>query len=432
MLALEPASHAQHAAHATFNLIGTPSTAEHAAALIGCSFGAAPSRSWYKLDMRLACWVFVAAALGGVASGCTFYTCPSTHCGDQTNPANGGATGSGGSGSSGGPPAGTFTGSPKGNWTNVSANLAGMDTMCGNTGLIVAKPDEDRLIAAVSLQGLWSSVDGGQSWQAIKASSVITESAAELVFDPNDSGRYWVVGNHARPYMFATTDNGKTFTTPGDGSFNGLDNLAIDFSDPKRKTLVICEHETPQSVLISTDAGATWKSIGKKLPAGDFCTAPVFVDAQRFVVGCVDGQIQRTTDGGDTWSQVMGVVGSNRSPLLASDGSIYWAGVDGSLSRSTDGGETWTQVLAKGLLGQPPIPPLELPDGRVAAFSMSGIAVGKSDNKPWALVTTALPGAPFTMAYSTQQSAFFYAHGDCNTVVPSDALMSYPFDYTKE
>ncbi|MET0790895.1 MAG: hypothetical protein ABW061_05195 [Polyangiaceae bacterium] len=61
------------------------------------------------------------------------------------------------------------------------------------------------------LQGLWSTTGASQTWKQLPGSVDITNSVAALVFDPEGSSRQWVIGNHATPYLFGTTDDGATF-----------------------------------------------------------------------------------------------------------------------------------------------------------------------------------------------------------------------------
>src|SRR5258705_2445478 len=46
-----------------------------------------------------------------------------------------------------------FSPSP-GNWVNVTSNLVGMTSQCGNMTYVSAKPNEDLMIAGIALQGL--------------------------------------------------------------------------------------------------------------------------------------------------------------------------------------------------------------------------------------------------------------------------------------
>jgi hypothetical protein len=47
----------------------------------------------------------------------------------------------------------------------------------------------------------------------------------------------------------------------------GADGVAVDFSDPQRKTLLLGLHEQSQSLQMSSDGGTTWQRIGDRLPA---------------------------------------------------------------------------------------------------------------------------------------------------------------------
>lgn len=366
-----------------------------------------------------------------ISAGCTFYTSP----GQCTNPnpgagAGAGDSNAGGSANNGGASGdGPVVGTPMGEWVNVTSNLAGLDSMCGNSGLIVTKPDTDQVIAGIAQQGLWSSTDAGQSWGQVRGSTKITMSLSAVIFDPMDSTRQWVVGNHAPPYLFGTTDDGKTFNDLTEGSdLPGLDYVSVDYADPKRDFMLVGWHEIAQGVSRSTDGGKTWESIGKGLPKV-FCSTPVVIDAQTYLVGCQDGQIMRTTDGAKTWVKVSDQ-GSNRAPVQASDGVLYWVSIDGSLVASDDSGETWQQILVKGtLVGN--LPPLELPDGRIAAFGDNGIVAGTRTGA-WKRVTVKTPYLPYTIAYSALGKAFYFAYGDCTKIVPDDAIQSYAFDYEVE
>ena len=55
----------------------------------------------------------------------------------------------------------------EGQWVNVTSNLAGMASECGNMSYVSAKPNEDLVIAGVAQRGLWGSRDGGVSWHRL-------------------------------------------------------------------------------------------------------------------------------------------------------------------------------------------------------------------------------------------------------------------------
>ena len=74
-----------------------------------------------------------------------------------------------------------------GNWVNVTSNLAGMTSECGNMTFVSAKPDEDLMIAGVARRGLWGSRDGGMSWHQLGlggGSATVINRTGSIIYDP--------------------------------------------------------------------------------------------------------------------------------------------------------------------------------------------------------------------------------------------------------
>lgn len=94
----------------------------------------------------------------------------------------------------------------------------------------------------------------------------------------------------------------------------------------------------------STDNGDSWESIGAPF-LGASPEAMVAIDAQTLLVGMDNfsgAPMQRSTDGGATWTAVAGGP-SLRCFDLATVGSVVLAGgATSGVQRSTDGGVTWT------------------------------------------------------------------------------------------
>lgn len=382
---------------------------------------------------------FVIALLVSVTSGCTFYTACPPGAGTNKGATNGGGGTSGTSNAGGGTAGGLVGGGAvPGTWTNVTANLADLTSECGNMSFLSAKPDEDLLIAGIALQGLWSSQDGGGSWQRLgtsKGSDEIINRTSAIVYDPLDPKRYWESGLYDSWGAYETTDDGDTFAKLGTLTHSDL--LSVDFSDPDRKTLLAGGHEMEQTLRLSTDGGQNWSNIGLGLPPATNCTTPLIIDPQTFLVGCggleggVTG-IYRSTDSGDTWSS-QATSGGTSAPLRASDGSIYWASAGGGgLTRSTDDGLTWTDVVGGGVIKG--VTPVELPDGRLATLGMNAVVTSADQGATWTEVSPALPyNDTSAVAYSVQQKAFYVWHFSCGlppVPVPADAVMMFAFDYT--
>jgi len=359
-----------------------------------------------------------------------------------TNATDGGTNGADGSPSS--TSTGWLAGAPTEAWTNVTSNLAGLASQCGNMSYVSAKPDEDLLIAGIAEAGLWSSTNGGATWSPMgggaDASTPIVNRTSSIVYDPTNTSRYWESGLYNSNGVYETNDDGGSFMPLGDVMYCDL--VAVDFTDPNRQTLLAGGHEQSQTLYRSADGGMTWTAVGMSLPPMTNCTFPLVVDAQTHLVGCggfgggVSG-IYRTTDGATTWSNVT-TLGGIDAPLVASDGSYYWSSPNGAgLARSTDKGVTWSNVIASPYsVGS--YRPIELPDGRIVtigpADGTAKYVVASADHgATWKPVSAVLPYVDATaVSYSAQRKVFYIWHFTCGSganPVPSDAIMSYAFDY---
>jgi hypothetical protein len=340
-----------------------------------------------------------------------------------------GPTADAGSSSDGGP-----------GWTNVTSNLAGMVSECGNMSNLSAKPDEDLLIAGIALNGLWASTDGGGSWHALgidSASATITHRPSCMTYDPQDSMRYWESGIYGNSGgVYETRDDGKTFVQLG--TVHHTDQVSVDFSDPNRQTILAGGHEQAMTLNRSTDGGMTWTNVGAGLPANTNCTHPLVIDGQTHLVGCGGygggpSGVYRTTNGGAIWTQVTASGGANE-PLRASDGSIYWASPSGNgMTRGTADGRQWTTVVGSGVIAS--VRPIELPDGRVATLGAGSVVVSSDHGVTWKPASSALPyHDSIGVVYSAQRKAFYvwrFTCGNGAVPVPPDAIMRFDFDYQK-
>jgi len=407
--------------------------------------------------MRMGALRFLFSIVPALAlAGCIVAPCPKGMVCDGPVTGSGGSSGSGADsgivGSSG--TSGNGTGAtgpdgailpdagPHGSWINSTGTLANMPSDCGNMASLGAKPDEDLLIAGISLQGLWGSTNGGETWRQLGTgadSGTILGTPASIVFDPVNKTTFWqsVIYAQNGGIAYRTDDDGESFVQLGDLGLGHEDVVSIDFSDPERKTLVAGGHERKQWLYRSTDGGRTWANVGLALPAdSNFSSYPLVIDSETHLVGCAGWGggttgIFRTTDGGKSWVQISSSGGMS-APLWASDGSIYWASPDGEgMVRSTDKGLTFTEVTGQAVITS--THPIELPDGRIATIGPHAIVISADHGATWRDVTTELPFSPAEgLAYSPHRRAFYVWHNVCDQkAVPADAIMRYDFDYER-
>jgi hypothetical protein len=359
---------------------------------------------------------------------------------DGATTADSGANASGRDGGGGGTtdsPAGTpFDAAgvvaPPSKWVNVTSNLAGMASECGNLTMVSAKPKSNLVIAGVARHGLYGSTDGGHTWSALGSgagSAMIINRPSSVVYDPVHADVFWESGIYNGGGVYQTLDNGVTFKQLG--TITHIDLVSIDFTDARRQTLLAGGHEQKQTLYRSTDGGGNWTNVGTNLPAGShFSSAPLVLDGHTHLVGCCGWGsgtcgIWGTTNGGSSWTQASPLSATD-APLLASSGAIYWSIIwNGGMAKSTDQGRTWAQtVMGTVSTGQP----IELPDARLAAVGTDHIVVSK-DAVAWTPVGDKFPYTPAGAVYSAQTKTFFIWRNDCNNVVLPDAIMSEGFDY---
>ena len=111
--------------------------------------------------------------------------------------------------------------------------------------------------------------DGGKNWTDVTPKEMPEWSKiSQMDASPYDPGAAWVaVDRHAnddlRPYIYATTDYGKSWKLLVEGIPEGSFVRAVR-EDPKRKGLLFAGTET--GVFVSYNAGASWESLQLNLP----------------------------------------------------------------------------------------------------------------------------------------------------------------------
>lgn len=102
-------------------------------------------------------------------------------------------------------------------------------------------------------------------------------------------------------------------------------------------------------LLVSSDAGRTWRSDVEGLPSG-FLDSIGVADGDPSVVYALreDGTVYRSRDHGASWSRRGGPPSPNEIAADPVDPERVWAGTDQGLYRSSDGGASWDLVGLDG------------------------------------------------------------------------------------
>jgi hypothetical protein len=315
-------------------------------------------------------------------------------------------------------------------WSNVTGNLADMPSECGNLCLLSVVPGQDRIIAGIAKRGLWQTSDGGTHWTPLgqgPGSDAIVNRPSHILYDPADPNIFWESGIYNSFGIYLSADAGQSFRHLGSAKHN--DYVSVDFSDPRRRTLLAGGHEQARTVWHSKNGGESWTNIGSTLPEGTkFSTNPLLIDASTCVVnasgwGKGTGGVYRTTNAGATWSQVSPLE-ANGEPLVASDHSIYWLLMsDRGLIRSTNQGQTWSQVCGPGVLKGSRI--IELPDASLAALANKRIKTSSDHGTTWTAILDPTPIQPAGLIYAPARKSFFIWNWDCGNKVLTNAVWQH-------
>src|SRR5216683_2272866 len=205
------------------------------------------------------------------------------------------------------------------------------DTLPGEAARLVsaiaASPADPDVYAAVTIEGIFRTVDGGASW---------TSSGG---FAPGDANRVYAVGSSG---LFRSTDGGASFIrTP-----------AIQFgsvaADPGNADVVYVGSWTAnRGVFKSSDGGRTLQLTG--LTSGNFSALAVDPQDTRIVyAGNRSGSVFRSLDGGATFAPAgtglagTGVMGLGIDPSNLA--RLYVWMHDGGLFRTDDRAASWKAV----------------------------------------------------------------------------------------
>jgi photosystem II stability/assembly factor-like uncharacterized protein len=216
--------------------------------------------------------------------------------------------------------------STDGGRTWEKASLAGQDAM----NLARAKQD---VVWAAGHNVLARSEDGGQTWQDVRPDGLPGLDVHGFAVDPRDPRTLYAAV--AGQGLFRSNDGGLRFGPVSREVGPGVMALAVT---PDGRILA---GEMEQGLMVSTDAGRTWK---RTLDAGLMGLA-VNPKTPRRILATGPG-ILLSRDGGKNWVEPF--------PLGAGAGPVAWApsqpktayvvGFNQVLYKTTDGGETWKEV----------------------------------------------------------------------------------------
>lgn len=236
--------------------------------------------------------------------------------------------------------------------------------------------------------GVWRTEDAGQTWANLSdgyfGGSIGSIAVSE--WDPNviyvGGGEVTVRGNVSHGSgMWKSTDRGETWQAMGLKDSHHITRIVIHPRDPDLVYAAVMGHlygpSEERGVYRSTDGGATWERVLFANPdagAVEMCMDPsnpriLFASTWRIrrdpwslSSGGEGSSIWKSTDGGDSWNEIIGnegmpegTIGISGVSVSAADPRRVYAIIEadeGGVFRSDDGGETWARINSERKLRQ--------------------------------------------------------------------------------
>jgi len=228
--------------------------------------------------------------------------------------------------------------------------------------------------------GVWKTTDGGTYWENVSDGFLKTAAVGAIAVadsDPNvvyvGMGESCIRGNVSHgDGVYGSTDGGKSWTHLGLADTRHISRVRVHPNDPNLVYVAALGHafgpNHERGVFRSRDGGQTWEQVlfrSERAGAADLVmdqNNPRVLYAALWEVqrtpwslesGGPDSSIYRSTDGGDTWTDITANPGLPPGPWgrvgvgVGAGSDRVWAIVEaeeGGLFRSDDGGDTWERL----------------------------------------------------------------------------------------
>jgi photosystem II stability/assembly factor-like uncharacterized protein len=207
------------------------------------------------------------------------------------------------------------------------------------------------------------STNGGQTWYDVSGR---LEQLQNVAFSPGfatDKTAFAAAGTlgqhgYADGGVYRSTDGGQNWSEVfGDRICRALA-LSPAFVTDRTAWVSVSTYSSALGIYASTNGGDSWAPLAPTVHAQVLVPSPNYAVDRQLFAGTLDSGLQRSTSGGQSWTQVLAypVTALAVSPAYGASRTVYAGikeitGSPGELYRSTDGGNSW-QRLETGIPGQ--------------------------------------------------------------------------------
>lgn len=252
---------------------------------------------------------------------------------------------------------------------------SGVNAGVGRINVIKGNPNNlNEIWAGSASGGVWKSTNGGKKWTPLAQTEFLSLGVSDIAIAPsNPSVVYVATGDNDGAIssfkfysigIIKTTDGGKTWDLTGKKFSTSNSNLVTKiWVHPDNENIVIAASN--KGIMKSTDGGETWEYKTAEMHLSDLKQKPkdpntLYASSMSMNVSSgvtMKNFIFKSTDCGETWTQIKEIEGARRTCMGVSDAMpdvlyVLSSNNDGgflSLISSDDAGETWynTNLFSK-------------------------------------------------------------------------------------
>ncbi len=215
----------------------------------------------------------------------------------------------------------------------------------GEVMALAVHPHDASVVFAGTIDGVYRSSDGGQTWSR-KSAGIGSQHVFAIIINPQNPDELFSLAWPARG-LFKSDDGGETWTSLPFGEHRDI--RILRYSPTPFKLYVVDEHD----LFISADGGETWVGEGIDIAYGQIDDLSVHPIHSQYVAATTSADphgVAMSEDGGKSWRSCgRPPRGANNVTIDPVDPNIVYVSERDVLYRSNDGCRTWDSIEQPGM-----------------------------------------------------------------------------------